>query len=85
MVISRMSTGAQRFDPVFAGKDPTGAPLERGGYWTATYIRSTPSSSMIAYSALKLALPRTVGITLAGLEAKFGPRVQACVKAKRFE
>jgi hypothetical protein len=39
MVISRTSTGAQRFDPVFAAKDPTGALLERGGYWTATYIR----------------------------------------------
>ena len=22
-----------------AGKDPTGAPKERGGYWTATYVR----------------------------------------------
>jgi ketosteroid isomerase-like protein len=21
------------------GKDPTGAPIERGGYWTATYVR----------------------------------------------
>lgn len=21
------------------GKDPSGAPMERGGYWTATYVR----------------------------------------------